>query len=305
LQESSLLLLNTGLLPLKLRTGADRRELDRALLLRDSLAQFWRGAPPFTLRIVCRDDEVEEAGREFGRARPAGNLATVFHRESEFFPKSSAFHKIPGMYRQQLIKLLVPAKLALGPFITFDSDVICLRPFDEASFVADGRLVSAWEPRTIHSWWENSMAGARIWSDMAAPGLGVTPNVLHSDICALAERYFRLQGRDAVTALADLTHHHPHQKTYAHESGISLVWSEYSLYTLIAEWFGCLESFHLSSTEVAEARIRLHSGRCIWSKDDAHRLDEPGEDPGYFRIIQSWVGISPDVLRAKFAAGWA
>jgi Family of unknown function (DUF6492) len=289
----------SGLLPLKLNTGADRRELERAVLLKKSLNKWWNGQRPFELHIVCRDDEIVEAEGEFKKIGRSSNVLEYFHAESEYFSPSSPFFQVPGMYKQQLIKLFAPNKLALGPFITFDSDVVCLREFDETTLVYKGRLASKWEPRGIHSWWENSMSGIKIWSDMQAPGFGVTPNLLHSEVCGMLDRYFAARGKDTLTELATLTQHHPHFKRYEHEEGVALVWSEYSLYNLVAEWFDVVEKYHLPNSEVEKTGIRIHSNRCVWSAADLGRLKPDDNDPGHFLIVQSWAGVSPEYVVEK------
>ena len=287
----------SGVLPLKLNSGTDQRELARARLLLRSLGHFWRDTRPFDLHIIARTEEVDEIKRELSDLC-APPLNVRCHAETDFFPIGSPFFSMEGMYRQQLLKLFAPAKMTLGGFLTLDADVICLREFDSQSFLRGGKLISTWEPRHIHSWWQNSAAGLRIWSDQNSPGLGVTPNVLHSDLCRKIERYFAFRGLDPIQHLCSLTEHHPNLTSIDGE-GIPLVWSEYSIYTIIGEWFGDLFKLHLAPAESEKSGVELHSRRNVWSSADAGRLIPDPEDAGHFLIVQSWAGISVEEIQAR------
>jgi hypothetical protein len=287
----------TGLLPLKLNTGADKREIDRARLLVRSLRHFWQGGRAFVLHVIGRDDEVATIRSQL-ESFDGDVLRIIVHAESEFFPESSRFHAINGMYKQQLIKIFVPFQIGLGGFMSLDADVVCIRAFQEGSFIRDGRLISTWESRSIHSWWENSMAGLRAWSDPETPGLGVTPNTLHADICRRIFRYLELRGLDPIDHLCELTEKHPKLKSIAGE-GIPLAWSEYSLYTIVGEWFSKLLEYHLSPPEVAATGVHLHSRRNVWSKNEIARLQPSTEDPGHFLVVQSWAGVPVEDIEAR------
>jgi hypothetical protein len=293
---------NSGVVPVKLRTGAHREELQRCQLLVSSLAKHWKGAQPFQLHVVCLDGEVDEVHAGLGDARtPAVELC--MHRESELFPGDSAFFATHGTYKQQLVKIRAPVAFGLGGFITFDADVMCLRDFDESTFVADGRLISTWEPKTIHSWWENGCIGCGLATDMAAPGLGVTPNVLHSDLCAELLAFLERRGLAPIEHLCWLTKHHPDIKTYAHEGGHPLVWSEYSLYDMAAKAAGRFFEYHLTPAEVDRLAVRIHSRRNVWGESSVDRLRPDGDDPGYFIVVQSWAGVRVADIPGRLGLG--
>jgi hypothetical protein len=285
-----------GLLPLKLNTGFDGREIDRATLLLRSLIDHWKGDFPFEMHLVSLDEEVDEI-KERLSPLSCERLAIKFYSESDFFPSSSAFFRMKGMYKQQVLKLAVPAKLDLGPFITFDADVISLRDFNNLTFMVGNKILSTWEPRNIHSWWQNSMVSLRAWGSDKQPGLGVTPNILHSDICASVFRYMELRGLDPLSHLQELSDSHPELYRIEGE-GISLAWSEYSLYTLVGEWFGTLSTYHVIPEEAAKSQFALHSRRNVWSRNTADKLVPDVDDVGYFLIVQSWAGVSvEDIIR--------
>jgi len=284
--------LHSGLLPVKLNTGLDKRELDRADFFVMTLGRCWRGRAPFELHVVALNNEIDPVRERITATASANpNLRVIFHQESEFFDENSDFYRTAGTYKQQMIKIFAPPVLGLGPFMTFDADVVCIRPFDEHTFVHNGKLISRWEHRHYHSWWENSMTATGIWTDPTPQGLSVTPNVLHSDLCALVSRYFSFRNRVALSELHAFSVNHPYLKTYESEAGHALTWSEYSLYTIVAEWFGVLYNYHLTADQVTAQAVQLHSNRSVWGGQSVGRLSENKHDPGYFAIVQSWAGI--------------
>jgi len=279
-----------GLLPIKLNYGSAGREGDRMKLLVNSLDRHWTGATPFSLHIVCLDKEIDEvraATTEVGASR----LTLNFYKESEFFGTDSSFYKTHPTYKQQMIKLIAPARLGIGAFITFDADILCLRDFNEETFVFGEKLISTYEPKIAHSWWENGMAGCGLTTDLVTKGLGVTPNTLHSDLCVGIEAFFAERGMDCIERLYDLTQSHPGVKAYAGEGGHPLVWSEYSLYHMISEMRGTLQGYHVAPEVVSGLSVQLHSRRNVWGKDDIGRLQPDSADPGIFLIVQSWAGV--------------
>ena len=96
-----------------------------------------------------------------------------------------------GWYRQQIVKLQVPAMLGFGGYLTLDSDVCCVGDFDAKTFVVDGRGLSRWEPKYHHPWWRNVTEVVGTYYDSKGHGLSVTPNLLHGDLAAQTLTYMR------------------------------------------------------------------------------------------------------------------
>src|ERR1700743_3664556 len=107
-------------LPLALRKLKRRGDLERAGLLIESLAKHWRDSQPFQLLIVAPRSDIALLRTSLPSF---ANIEVDVRAESEFFGPLSRFYAVPGWYRQQLIKLHVPAKLGFGGFLTLDSDV--------------------------------------------------------------------------------------------------------------------------------------------------------------------------------------
>jgi hypothetical protein len=78
----------TGVMPLKLDSGADSLEFDRARLLISSLREFWRGEQIFDLRVVMFDDEYEAACALLDLCS-GSRLHVRIVVEGEFFSKDS------------------------------------------------------------------------------------------------------------------------------------------------------------------------------------------------------------------------
>lgn len=286
----------SGLLPLKLNTGLDGRELDRARLLLSSIQYHWKGKRPFALHVVGRDDEMLDIVEGLRRFR-SRNVQLMFHAETALFPADSPFHVAPGMYKQQLIKLFAARIIGRAAFVTLDADVICVKDFDEQSFMRSGRIVSHWEKRDFHAWWRNSEAVTGCRSDERLYGIGVTPNTLHADLCLGVERLFSLRRLDAAAYLCEVINVEKHPGLTTFNNGeIPLAWSEYSLYTLASEWTRELYQYHVTPAEAQTARIEVHSRRNVWSASDITKLSDEREE-AYFLVVQSWAGISIEEIR--------
>ena len=121
-----------------LRSPRGRGDLDRAALLIESLAHHWLDTKPLQLLIVSPQRDLEVI-RSNLPAFP--NIDVSVRSEREFFPRISRFYMLPGWYRQQIIKLEVPALLRFGGYLTLDSDVCCVGDFDATTFIENGRLL--------------------------------------------------------------------------------------------------------------------------------------------------------------------
>src|SRR6185436_1719267 len=180
--------ISQAILPLALRKLQRRGDLERAGLLIESLAKHWCGTKPFQLLIVAPRGDVALL-----RSSLPGfaNIEVSVRSESDFFPAMSRFYWMTGWYRQQMIKLHVPAQLGFGGFLTLDSDVCCVGDFDARTFVERNRALSRWEPKHHHDWWQNASAIVGVPYDSRTHGLSVTPNILHGNLARQVLAHFR------------------------------------------------------------------------------------------------------------------
>ena len=263
--------------------------MQRAGLLIESLGRHWRGAEPFELLIVTphRDAKLLRAGLP-----QMLNIKVTVRPESDFFPLFSCFYAMTGWYRQQIVKLQVPAMLGWGGYLTLDSDVVCVGDFDGQTFLENGRAVSRWEPKKHHPWWSQVARVAGVTYDPEVHGLSVTPNILHGDLARQTLAYFDKGYLDAITRLGFWL---------LRNLGAGVPWTEYSLYTTVGEIKGNLYDYHLDFDNCYDSDVHLFSERsCVWGVDDFERMAvlAHGADPGgKFIIVQSFARIPIERVR--------
>ena len=277
-----------GILPIALRNIKRRGDLERAGLLIESLAKHWRDSKPFELLVIAPNGDAGLLRKELPRFP---NINVDVRREGDFFRPLSPFYWMTGWYRQQIVKLHVPALLGFGGFLTLDSDVCCVGDFDSQTFLQHDRALSRWEPKQHHEWWRSAAEVIGIPYDPRAHGLSVTPNILHGDLAR--QTLARLQGRylGATTSLL--------LKLVSRPGHVP--WTEYSLYTSAAEINGTLYDYHAEWDTCYTADVHLFSEKsCIWGADDFQRLVNlpNGTDPGgKFIIVQSHARIPLQQVR--------
>lgn len=279
-----------AILPLALRRLHRKDDLDRACLLIESLARHWCDRHQLELLIVA---PARDAGAIRASLPSPPGVNITLRAESDFFAPSSRFFMLTGWFRQQIIKLHVPSKLGFGGYLTLDSDVACVGDFDAMTFVHDGRALSRWEPKRHHGWWRRAARMAGVPYEAAAHGLSVTPNILHGTLAAQALAHFRRGAVDPLTTL-----------------GVEVIrrlgtipWTEYSLYTSVAERHGNLFDYHVHWDVCYFSPTQLVSEEsCVWHPSDFARLESvpksPGEPAGKFVIVQSHARIPVEQVRA-------
>ena len=277
-----------AILPLALRRMKRRDDLGRAGLLIESLARHWRGPQPFELLIVAPRHDVKELRNGLPQFP---NIDVSVRPESDFFSMGSRFYLMTGWYRQQIVKLQVPAMLGFGGYLTLDSDVCCVGDFDATTFIKNRVAISRWEPKAHHDWWQHVSKITGVPYDPEAHGLSVTPNILHGDLAAQTLQHFRFGPIDGITSLC-----------YWLGRKIGTVpWTEYSLYTSVAELKGNLFDYHAHWDPCYYADDQLFSRKsCVWAADDFERkvLLPNGKDPGgKFIIVQSHARIPIERVR--------
>lgn len=278
-----------AILPLARRRIRGRDDLERASLLIDSLGRHWQDPLPLELLIVTPRRDVAPVRASIPHAK---NVAVTVRPESDFFAPFSPFYLMPGWFRQQIVKLYVPARLGFGGYLTLDSDIVCVGDFDRRTFVREGRAVSRWEPKSGQAWWRNVAGSIGVPYDRQGHGLSVTPNILHSDLAFQALAHM---ANGAIDATAQLW------LRLARRIG-TVPWTEYSLYTSVAELKGNLLAYHQHWDSCYGGDVHLFSERsCVWEADDFVRLAglPQGSDPGgTFIVVQSHANIPVERVRS-------
>lgn len=276
-----------AILPLALRKRRGADELERAVLLTESLARHWRDRKPLHLLIVSPERGVDKVEV---RLPAFPNVLVSVHGEREFLSRLSGFYTTPGWYRQQLVKLLVPAKLGLGGYLNLDADVFCVDDFDATTFIQDGRALSRWEPKQQHAWWRRTARYVGVPYDAEAHGLSVTPNVLHSDLSRQVLEHVQHGLLDCQIQLS-----------LRILSRIGTVpWTEYALYTSVAERAGNLFDYHVHWDVCYCQDSQVFSEHSsIWHASDvAYRVQRARRNPGAkFIVVLSKAGLSIEAVR--------
>ena len=272
--------IRNAILPVALRDSRSGGDLDRAALLIESLAHHWLDTQPLQLFIVSPQRDLETIR---SKLPTFPNIDVSVRSEREFFPRLSRFYMLPGWYRQQIIKLEVPALLRLGGYLTLDCDACCVGDFDATTFIKSGRALSGWEPKRHHEWWRHAADFVGIPYDPAAHGLSVTPNVLHSDLARQTLEFVGLGAIDSHTAL---------RFRLLRKIG-QIAWTEYSLYTSVAEHKGNLLDYHVHWDYFQNTQVLSELGS-VWEAHDFERqvsLGRGRHSRGKFIVVQSGAGI--------------
>ena len=277
-----------AILPLALRRLAPRDDLLRAGLLIESLGRHWRDSKPFELLIVApsRDANLLRAGLPH-----MPNINVTVRPERDFFSPLNRFYLMTGWYRQQIVKLQVPALLGWAGYLTLDSDVVCVGDFDSQTFIENHRALSHWEPKKHHPWWREVSEVIGVPYQPEGHGMSVTPNILHGDLAKQALAHVGGGRLDAMTRLSLLRWR---------KFGV-VSWTEYSLYTSVAELKGNLLDYHVHWDPCYFHDTQLFSEQsCVWGADDFERMAAlpNGTDPGgKFIIVQSFARIPIERVR--------
>lgn len=292
----------TGVLPLAAMAHGKTGDTERAAFLVSTLDGRWRDSKPFHLIIVS---PAADRGAIASVLRPTSRIHIDFRTEEEFFAPKDGFHSLPGWWKQQVIKLVVPAVLRIGPYLTFDADVACVRDIDGRTFIRDGKLVSQWYRYHRNGWWAATTRLLAQPYDALALGLDVTPNVLHSDLSArvLWRLAFRRLGigaprtrvvpplvRRAATRQLHLWYEQAQARARAGEVIHEDTWTEYALYTLLAG--DLLQRMHMPPSDDMPLLAHTHS---IWFPTERDRLGlytHATRPSAPFVVLQSTCGIS-------------
>jgi hypothetical protein len=285
-----------AILPLALRRNVRRwDDLERASLLIESLARHWRDGAPLELLVVAPRRDVGVLRSHLPRF---ANIDLSIRSESDFFPFLSGFYLMQGWHRQQIIKLHVPAALGFGGYLTLDSDVCCVGDFDAMTFVTDGRTLSQWEPKNRHDWWRQTAEVVGAPHDPGDRGLTVTPNILHGVLAAQALEHFRTGMMNPMMKLTG----------WLIRKVGSIPWTEYSLYTCVAELKGNLFDYHVPWGPSNDAPLLSYS-HSIWHPSQFDRLSlytSSSRPDAPFVVLQSSTGVSLALVKAaieRLAAG--
>ena len=286
-----------AILPLTTRGDKEADDLQRASLLLRTLRHFFNRDQVLDLHVVTRPSEVaivEDGLLPFA----APWLSVTVHDETIVQPILAEIRP-NGWYAQQIVKMSVPDWLGAPAWITFDSDVICARPFGIADIVPGGRALIQYvqlQETGINPDW---MKASRDVLGLLAPfrfAMHATPLIYTQPIMratfAMIEARFGQPWSRALLSWDNL-------KFFGRVHGHG--WAEHSLYFGTAVQTGLLR--HLHAIVGVDAQERLVGFNGLWETGNWRDWD-PGpsfrqERPGIFEVCNSYTGVPAAFVTEK------
>lgn len=278
----------SAILPLCIRGSYDIDDLGRTEILFKSLSTFAEPNLFNEFLIVCPDNEVEIVKE---RCLKWSELNIRVVSEDVLVPELKAYPKVRGWRKQQMVKLAAPRMLDCDFFVTFDADIICLKPITKDQLLPGGKALLQYELRSRHpKWWNSS---ARILNTSGnfgdtKKGMSVTPAILSSQLCNLAGEEIEKNWKGTGTWVDRLCQlHNPNLlSNWTPYRFRRSRWTEYSLYYLSSQKNGLLDNYHVTcGTSEFPQMLFSHNTNPIEEWDIALSFSQ--KDPGLFCVIGS------------------
>lgn len=280
-----------AILPLKTTGPRDAGNLGHARNLIDTLNAFWRGSAALPLAIYCPAGEVDAVRAALP---PTPRIAITVHPESASLSGLARFPAVDGWFKQQTLKMAFAAITTAEFYLTFDADILCCRPFDDATFIADGRAVMDCDPVALHPGWVRESARLLgVAPPLPQRTMGVTPHLFHA--ATMRGLLARLDAAWPDGWLDGLLSNAAWREDQ---------WTEGSLYWLHAWNTGALGRHHQADPGPVQ---RFHSLIDIWvtGQQPFETWSPPAYvadgGPGHFIVCQSTAGYAPQAIAAKIA----
>ena len=281
-----------AVLPLCVTGSYGVDDLGRTEILFKSLTTFMQSDFIDPLLVVCPDHEVPIVEEKLGKWK---HLNVKVMSEDVLVPQLANYPKMRGWRKQQIVKMAASQVIERDFYITFDADVICLKPLDIDKLIIDGKALLQYEPRSQHpKWWK---ASARILNmspnvgDVSV-GMHVTPAILSRD---LALNLIKELGESDKYQWADnlcKLHESNNPRNWSISRYLKLKWTEYSLYYLSAMKSGLLDKYHVTAGSAEHPQLLLiHDSHPYetWDVASSFNLD----NPGLFCVVGSKSHLEP------------
>ena len=122
-----------------------KKDYDRFLILQKTIERYFEDLN--TCHVVVPHDDVN-----YFRCR-IDSSKYIVHDELDFVPDLTTFEKIPGWYKQQIIKFAAHKYVSSEFYLTLDADVFCVRPVKYSDLVVDHRAISRRTKNDFHPEW--------------------------------------------------------------------------------------------------------------------------------------------------------
>jgi lipopolysaccharide biosynthesis glycosyltransferase len=287
----------SAVLPLKrYQHGYDDAERAKMILFR-SLKKFFKLDDLEALYIITRDDEYDYIKGAF---KDEKEIPLCIIKESELVPEFKKFPDLQGWYKQQIIKLAIAERIKTPFYITFDADVICVKPTQYSDLVKNGRALSQgfdaaqWD-RKYHEkfkkkwdlypeWynWAEKLLGMKHTSGLY---YGVTPAIMSTE--GVKKLYSYLEDRSG------------NKMNYKEYLIKNIPWTEYALYNVFLEGKNLYDKFHINSgpESILSDLDSLQPSRPFFFWNPKKCFE--GDNKYFFIVAHSMMKISPQKVWGK------
>ncbi|WJG09270.1 DUF6492 family protein [Aliiglaciecola sp. LCG003] len=287
-----------AVLPLSVRGSYDVDDLGRTEILFKTLSAFSEPGMFSKFLVVTPDDEVEIVRQ---RMQPWAHLNPVVMSEDELVPELKKYPKMRGWRKQQIVKIAAYKEFSDAFYLTFDADVICLKPITLDKLIIDGKALLQYEPRSFHpKWWKSSARLLKMSPNVGdtEKGMHVTPAILSTDLMQqLTEEIASLWKGNWVDTICSL-HNPRHPKNWRISRFLQLKWTEYSLYYLSSMKHKNLSQYHVTAGSQAHPQLLLvHDSHPFENWDTARSFSS--QCPGLFCVVGSKSRFEPSEVWQK------
>lgn len=288
-----------AVLPLKASGSYGVDDLNRTSILFKSLEKFAEPGLFSEFYVVVPANEVELVTKAFARWQ---HLPIIVIAEDELLPELKKYPKMRGWRKQQLVKIAIANRMTSSFYLTFDADVICLKPVSEQQLIIDGKALLQYEPRSQHpKWWKSSARVLGMSPEVGEPDVGmtVTPALMSTELCkALMTQLSPSRGNhNWVDEICSL-HEPSNPRNWWIGRFLKLKWTEYSLYYLCAHKLGLFDKYHvIAGTPDIPQRLLVHESHPYESWDTAYSFSS--RCPGLFCVVGSKTFLSPQEVWKK------
>ncbi|GAB5380119.1 MAG: hypothetical protein Alis3KO_24280 [Aliiglaciecola sp.] len=282
-----------AVLPLSVRGSYDVDDLGRTEILFKTLDAFSEDNLFSKFLIVTPPNEVEIVTERVKRWQ---KFNPVVISEEELVPQLKKYPQMRGWRKQQIVKIAAAQMFEDEFYVTFDADVICLKPLTLDKLIDNGKALLQYEPRSFHpKWWKASARLLKMSANIGdtEKGMHVTPAILSCTLAKqLADEISQLWKKHWADAICSL-HNPKHPNNWRISRFLQLKWTEYSLYYLCAMKKGNLDQFHVTAgTEEHPQLMLIHDSHPYENWDTAHSFSQ--NCPGLFCVVGSKSRIEPD-----------
>ncbi|MCV2884163.1 DUF6492 family protein [Aestuariibacter sp. AA17] len=284
-----------AIMPLCISGSYGVDDLNRSEILFKSLSVFAEKGMFNPFLVVVPEHEVNIVKSFYGDKWAHLHVEVV--SEEALVPELASHQSVRGWRKQQLIKLAAPRRLDNPFYITFDADVICLKPLTLDKLIINGRAVLQYEARAQHpKWWKSSARILQMDPLVGEPDVGmhITPAVLSRDLAlSVTQEISKLEGQNWVHALCSL-HYPKNPKNWTIGRYLKNKWTEYSLYYMNALKQGRFQDYHIIAGRDVTQLLIVH---------DSHPFEQwkPEKNfsqscPGMFCVVGSKSFLSPETV---------